>query len=335
MKFREVLEKYKEISLSERHKGEKFESLMKKWFLSTPLYSNNIESIWLWGEFPYRDQFGGSDSGIDIVILTKENEYQAVQCKFYSDNNKIDKADVDTFISTSGRLFEIDSEKIKFSSRIFMSTTNHWTKKALDSIKNQEIPVTRISTATLEDSGVNWSKLVQGKIGEEARKARKTIRDHQSNVLNAVETHFSGYDRGKLIMACGTGKTFTSLKIAERETGGNGLILFLIPSIALLGQTLREWTNDIETKLLPICICSDPKITKKANSDNSEISVVDLALPATTDIKKIVHQLKVLKDKKEKGLKVVFSTYQSIEVISNAQKNYLSKKIVKILEFLI
>ena len=115
---------------------------------------------------------------------------------------------------------------------------------------------------------------------------KKKIRDHQQIALSAVNTHFKETNRGKLIMACGTGKTFTSLKIAENETNGNGLVLFLVPSIALLGQTLREWTNDIETKLYPICICSDPKITKKAGDDNNNLGVIDLALPATTDINK-------------------------------------------------
>lgn len=127
-------------------------------------------------------------------------------------------------------------------------------------------------------------------------------------------------------MACGTGKTFTSLKIAENETDKNGLILFLVPSIALLGQTLREWTNDIDkdTKLFPICICSDSKISsKKSTNDDNITSVVDLALPATTDIEKIVSQLEKIKDKK--GMKVVFSTYQSIDVIAKAQEKILEQ----------
>lgn len=318
MNLESVLKHLEEISFSKRDKGDRFESLIKNWFLSAPLYCDNIEKIWLWNEFPYRNQFGGSDSGIDLVIHTQENEYWAVQCKFYKSTSKIDKADIDTFITTSGKYFEVDNEKITFSSRVFVSTTNHWTKKATESIENQPIPVVRISINNLIESGVDWSKLFSGAVGQDARKTKKKIRDHQQIALSAVNTHFKEANRGKLIMACGTGKTFTSLKIAENETNGNGLVLFLVPSIALLGQTLREWTNDIETKLYPICICSDPKITKKAGNDDNNLGVIDLALPATTDINKIVNQLKELKDKQ--GLKVVFSTYQSIEVISQAQK---------------
>ena len=323
MNLENILRRMKEDSFSQRDKGARFEVLIKNWFLSAPLYCNDIKEIWLWTEFPYKEQFGGSDSGIDLVILTNENEYLAVQCKFYSFDKYIDKADVDTFISTSSKLFEIDGIKTKFSSRLFVSTTNKWSKKANELIENQEIPVIRISLNSLEDSGVDWEKLYLGNVGKEARKERKQIRDHQETALRETHYHFKSANRGKLIMACGTGKTFTSLKIAENETNGNGLILFLVPSIALLGQTLREWSNDIDGKLYPICICSDSKITKKSNNDSNGMSIVDLALPATTDVNKIINQLESLKDKK--GLKVVFSTYQSIDVISKAQKEVLDK----------
>lgn len=323
MNLENILKKMEEDSFSQRDKGARFEELIKNWFLSAPLYCNDIKKIWLWNEFPYREQFGGSDSGIDLVILTQEDEFWAIQCKFYDLDKYIDKADVDTFISTSSKLFEINSIKTKFSSRLFVSTTNKWSKKANELIENQEIPVIRISLNSLEDSGVDWEKLYLGNVGKEARKERKQIRDHQETALRETHYHFKSANRGKLIMACGTGKTFTSLKIAENETNGNGLILFLVPSIALLGQTLREWSNDIDGKLYPICICSDSKITKKSNNDSNGMSIVDLALPATTDVNKIINQLESLKDKK--GLKVVFSTYQSIEVISKAQKEVLAK----------
>lgn len=323
MNLENILQRMKEDSFSLRDKGTRFEILIKNWFLSTPLYCDNIKEIWLWDEFPYRNQFGGNDSGIDLVILTQENEYWAIQCKFYDSNNSIDKADVDTFISTSAKLFEVEGVKVKFSSRLFISTTNQWSKKANELIENQEIPVIRISLNILEDSGVDWNKLYLGNSGNEARKKKKKIRDHQNSALKAVHSHFKNANRGKLIMACGTGKTFTSLKIAENETERNGLVLFLVPSIALLGQTLREWSNDVEGKLYPICICSDSKITKKSNNDSTGMSIVDLALPATTDVNKIVSQLEEIKNKD--GLKVVFSTYQSIDVISKAQKKILEK----------
>ena len=326
MNLKDILKELGESSHSLRDKGTRFELLIKNWFLTTKLYSDNIKEIWLWNEFPYKNQFGGSDSGVDLVIHNQEDEYIAIQCKFYKQNSEISKSDVDTFISTSAKLFEVNGVKKKFSSRIFISTTNNWSKKASELIENQEIPVIRISLNELEDSDVDWSKIYLGKLGSEAKKASKIIRSHQKEARDSVYEYFKENDRGKLIMACGTGKTFTSLKIAENETDKNGLILFLVPSIALLGQTLKEWTNDIDkdAKLFPICICSDSKISsKKSTNDDNITSVVDLALPATTDIEKIVSQLEKIKDKK--GMKVVFSTYQSIDVIAKAQEKILEQ----------
>ena len=326
MNLKDILNELENNSLSLRDKGAKFELLIKNWFLTTKLYSDNINEIWLWNEFPYKNQFGGSDSGIDLVIHNLEDEYLAIQCKFYKQNNEITKSDVDTFISTSAKLFEINGVKKKFSNRIFISTTSNWSKKASELIVNQEIPIIRISLNELESSDVDWSKIYLGKLGNEAKKESKIIRNHQKEARDSVHEYFKENDRGKLIMACGTGKTFTSLKIAENETNKNGFILFLVPSIALLGQTLREWTNDIdkETKLYPICICSDSKISsKKSTNDDNITSVVDLALPATTDIDKIVNQLEKIKDKR--GMKVVFSTYQSIDVIAKAQEKILEQ----------
>jgi len=114
-------------------------------------------------------------------------------------------------------------------------------------------------------------------------------------------------------MACGTGKTFNSLRIAENETAGKGLILFLVPSIALLGQTLREWSADAEEPINAVCICSDPAISKRKiqNEDRDSFSVIDLALPASTNIKDITHQIKYFHNKGSQGLTVVFSNYQA------------------------
>jgi len=326
MTLNKILELLEKDSESKREKGSKFEILIKNWFLTKKLYADNIKEIWLWDEFPYRDQFGGSDSGIDLVICNEKDEFIAIQCKFYKQDSEISKSDVDTFISTSAKLFEVDGEKRKFSGRIFVSTTNKWSKKANNLIENQEINVQRISRDQLENSDVDWSKIYSGKLGKEARRQSKIIREHQKEAIYSVNEYFKENDRGKLIMACGTGKTFTSLKIAENETNKNGLVLFLVPSIALLGQALQEWSNDvdIDTKLYPICICSDSKISgKKIKGDNNIISVVDLASPATTDIEKIIIRLDEIKDKK--GMKVIFSTYQSIDVIIKAQKELLER----------
>ena len=329
MEFKQILEKYRQFSFSERDKGDRFERLMQAYLLTDPQYATILKHVWMWNEFPSRKDFGGKDIGIDLVAQTFEGDYWAIQCKCFQDDAVIDKKAVDSFLATSSKQFQ-DVEnlnRVGFSYRLWISTTNHWGSTAEETIRNQNPPVFRLNQNQLELAPVDWEKIEQGLHGEQARLEKKKLRQHQKTALDLTHEHFQGNDRGKLIMACGTGKTFTSLKIAEHETGGNGFILFLVPSISLLGQTLREWSADADDDISPIAICSDPKITKKrtSNDDSDSVSVIDLALPASTDIDKIIHQFYALETTENSGLKVVFSTYQSIEVIAKAQKQYHSR----------
>lgn len=321
--FQNILAKYRKISFSEKDKGECFERLMKAYLLTDPKYAYKFKKVWLWAEFPGRNDLGGNDTGIDLVALTNDGDYWAIQCKCYQESSIIDKPAVDSFMTTSGRTFKgEDLKTYSFAHRLWISTTNKWNINAQEAIKNQNPPVSRINLYDLTDAPVDWEKIDNGITGEVARTNKKTLRPHQTEALTKTHEHFKANERGKLIMACGTGKTFNSLRIAENETDGKGLILFLVPSIALLGQTLNEWYADAVEPINAICICSDPEITKnrKKLEDIDTSSVVDLALPASTNVDSIIHQFKALEVKSNNGLTVVFSTYQSIQVISNAQK---------------
>ncbi|WP_338814036.1 type ISP restriction/modification enzyme [Bernardetia sp. Wsw4-3y2] len=321
--FISVLEKYRKISFSERDKGDRFERLMKGYLLTDPKYAHKFQYVWLWEEFVGKNDLGGKDTGIDLVALTHEGDYWAIQCKCYQETATIDKPSVDSFLSTSSRTFKDAELKTQsFSHRLWISTTNKWGGNAEEAIKNQTPPVSRVNLFDLIDAPLDWEELEKGITGEKARTNKKTLRKHQTEALDNTEQHFQNHDRGKLIMACGTGKTFTSLRIAEKQTQGEGLILFLVPSIALLGQTLNEWYADAFEPIDAICICSDPKITKKRQKadDIDTTSVHDLALPASTNVKDIIKQFQSFEKSKNKGLKVVFSTYQSIDVIIKTQR---------------
>ncbi|KAA0265073.1 MAG: DEAD/DEAH box helicase, partial [Chloroflexi bacterium] len=319
MSFQQILDKYRKISFSERDKGDRFERLMRAYLLTDPKYAYQFKNVWLWGEFPYRKDLGGGDTGIDLVALTHTGDYWAIQCKCYQAHATIDKPAVDSFLSTSSREFRNEQmQTVRFAHRLWISTTLHWGSNAEEAIHNQNPQVSRLSLVDLIEAPVDWDKLEQDIHGEKARTPKKSLFPHQKEALEKAHDYFKNNNRGKLIMACGTGKTFNSLRIAEHETKGRGTILFLVPSIALLGQALREWSADAEEPINAICICSDPKVSKK-NNDADAFSVVDLALPASTDPKKILEQFEGAKRKKA-GMTVVFSTYQSIEVIAKAQK---------------
>ncbi|NAY91715.1 DEAD/DEAH box helicase family protein [Muricauda sp. JGD-17] len=322
MSFQKILDKYRKISFSERDKGERFERLMQAYLQTDPKYAFKLKNVWLWNEFPGKLELGGGDTGIDLVALTHEGDYWAIQCKCYQENSLIDKPAVDSFLSTSSRTFLNEQmQTTRFAQRIWISTTNRWGSNASEAIRNQDPPVTRINLFDLIEAPVDWVKLEEGIHGEQARTPKKSLYKHQKEALEKAHEHFKEDDRGKLIMACGTGKTFTALRIAEHETDGRGLILFLVPSIALLGQTLREWSADANEPINAIAICSDPAITKQKskNPDTDSFSVVDLAFPASTDSDFILHQFEQIKQTGSQGMTVVFSTYQSIEVIAEAQ----------------
>lgn len=317
LSFNDVLNKFRAEATSERDKGYKFEKLMKRYLQIEPQYQNVLNKVWLWKDFPFRRDISSQDTGIDLVAQTIDGEYWAVQCKCFADDVCIDKPGVDSFLSTSSRSFHDEEGKTKqFAQRLWISTTNHWNSTAEQAIRNQNPPFHRISLTDLQNSSeyINWDELVND-VKKSVLKDKKTPRDHQIKAINTFHEHFQDYDRGKLIMACGTGKTFTSLKIAEKETNGKGTILFLVPSIALLGQILREWSTQADKPITPICICSDASVGK----DEDDISVVDLAIPASTNVKSIIRQIENAK-LNQKGMIVVFSTYQSIDVISEAQK---------------
>lgn len=318
--FKDILARFRNESVTEHDKGAKFEKLIKRWFLTEPEYANVLDKVWLWEEFPGKESMGGVDLGIDLVAKTDEGKFWAIQCKCYKDDAVISKKMVDSFIANANRQFVDDEMHTnRFDKLFWVSTTSHWGKNAQESIKHQAIQFVPIYTNRLQYSSVNWKELVEGKQGKEALLAGKTMRPHQIDALTKAHEYFENHDRGKMIMACGTGKTYTSLKIVENETKGKGLVLYMVPSIALLSQGLESWAEDSQYKLKPVCICSDASASKYADDD--ENNLLDMTFPASTDVDTIVKRLKFYQDKGD--FIVVFSTYQSIDVVSKAQAKLL------------
>ena len=312
-------------AMTERDKGTEFERLMKRWFQTDPRY-NELDKVWLWEEFPGRKDFGGKDLGIDLVTRTEYGDYWAIQCKCYAEDAQIDKGAVDSFLANASRTFT-DPETFQtreFSNLIWVQTSRkRWGVNAETAIQGLSKPFNRISLYDLEISPVDWDKLKEGESGNKAKLPGKKPMKHQLAAMSRAYEYFvtQGHERGKMIMACGTGKTYTSLKIMEQMTSRDGFVLFLVPSIALLGQTLNAWMADKEEDMRAVCVCSDAKVTREMrDADDEDASVVDLAVPASTDVKKIVRQLK--KYDKEQNRTVIFSTYQSIDVVKEALDIY-------------
>lgn len=320
--FENVLSSIRRGSMTQREKGGQFERVIANYFRTSSVYRSALSDVWLWNDFPFRKEFGGQDTGIDLVIRTVSGDYWAVQCKCYDEDTSITKPMVDTFISTSSKKFHDDGDRyIPFSQRIWISTSMKWAKHARETLDNQDPPCTVIGTEELsQDASVDWGKLSENLFGDQAQAhGERSLLPHQKEALAKAADYYKDHDRGKMIMACGTGKTFTSLRLVEQETKGRGLVLVLVPSIALVNQTLNEWNNFAQEKLYNICVCSDPTASKRKKNDDSVEDLTDLALPSSTHPVTIARQMALLVEHGD-GMVVVFSTYQSIEAISKAQQ---------------
>ena len=304
-----ILEEFRQDAIHKRDLGDKFERLMVAFLKSDPIWKDLFSNVWLWSDFPKRGN--APDTGIDLVAEeSATGDYWAIQCKFYDPNHNLEKSDIDSFLSTSGN-------KI-FKEKMLISTTDKWGKNVEDTLNNQN--VRRLLVRDLAESPVDWASFSR-KTQALKLTAKKQIRPHQKTALDRVINGFKDADRGKLIMACGTGKTYTALQIAEQMAIANGSanVLFLVPSISLLSQTLREWSSEATVSLHSLAVCSDVKVSKK--SENDDISTRDLCFPATTDADTIAARVKAFAGKCQ--LTVIFSTYQSIQAIADAQKKGL------------
>ena len=283
---------------------------MKRYLLTDPTYKARFSDVWLWNEWPYAK---GHDVGIDIVAKEADSDrYVAIQCKFYEPTHLMRLPDVQTFFAALNATINTEySKKDSFVQGIIIATTDHWNVVLLNKLYQQHIPCQHIGLSDLEEAAVDWSTILKG----QGEIAKYQPRPHQREAIDAVLEGFMTTDRGKLIMACGTGKTFTALRLMEEFTGGKGCVLFLAPSIALVAQSLREWMAQTTCKIHPIAVCSDGEAS--SIDDLVDLSARDLPARATTDPTTIAQLYARFKDS---HLTVIFSTYQSIEKLHEAQK---------------
>jgi predicted helicase len=305
-----ILAAYRATSQSEREKGTYFEELIRTYLRHEPRFADLYSDVWLYSDWSKHYGVSAKDTGIDLVAKTRgTNEYHAIQCKCYADGHRVRKEDIDSFFTASGQQ--------PFTQRIIVTTTNDWTDNAEKALIGQQPPVYKIDLHDLEGSQIDWAKYQPS--AAPVLKKKKDLRKHQTSAKANVLLGFKSADRGKLIMACGTGKTFTSLKIAEEVAGPGKLVLFLVPSLNLLSQTLTEWTQESSVPLHSFAVCSDAEVGKKRDRDEDIVETFahELRYPATTDAKRLA--VEVAKRHDAGHMSVIFSTYHSLDVISRAQ----------------
>lgn len=324
-KFSEVLEQLRENQPKAKY-GIAFEKLMVNYFQTDPTLKAQFDEVSRWIDWRYNG--GKADTGIDLVARRRDDgTWTAIQCKFYASTARIQKSHLDSFFEASGHSFETEHGREHFGSRMIISTTDHWSSHAEEALANQIIPTSRIGISAIAESPINWDVAFPGSEVQDKNiqinlSQRKTFepRPHQQTAIDRAIEGFQTHDRGKLIMACGTGKTFTALRLAERvaeDRGGKARILFLVPSISLLSQTLKEWTAQGRLDMRAFAVCSDSKVSKKAE----DIAVYDLEVPVSTEGADIARRFE--SGKRAKGLNIVFSTYQSLAAVHEAQQQGL------------
>lgn len=310
--LKKLLAAYRSAAMTEREKGTYFEELILCYLRNEATYRDLYSEVWMYADWAKQQGLDGRDTGIDLVAQAHTGETHAIQCKLYAEDHRLQKSDIDSFFTASG--------KKPFTHRLIVSTTNHWSEHAEEALRDQQPPVSKIDLFDLENSQIDWSSYAPRTAP--AFKPKKQLRDHQKAALDAVRHGLSGADRGKLIMACGTGKTFTALKVAEALAGQGRRVLFLVPSLNLLSQTLTEWTQESAIPLHSFAVCSDSAVGKKRSKDDDTVQTFthELRYPATTDAARLAAEMNKRHDNDH--MSVVFSTYHSIDVISRAQKDH-------------
>ena len=306
--FRDVLAELDACAQSTVEKGHSFERLAKAFLERDKAQAQRFTRVWLWPDWPGNQ--GQHDIGIDIVAEERDGgDLVAIQCKFYGPSTQIVREHVNSFLGAYGAE--------EFAKGIFVSTSDLWTGNAEKAIANFGKPVARWGPDIFENSSIDWSTFDLNRPADLSMRQTKNLRDYQAEALQDTSTGFEDHNRGKLIMACGSGKTFTALRIAERVAGTGGTVLFLTPSISLLSQSLIDWANDAHLHLKPFAVCSDIRAGKRS-SDDEDMSPYDLTETPSTNPEQLAAGFR--RADRRNNMTVVFSTYQSLDVVAAAQK---------------
>ena len=173
----------------------------------------------------------GRDIGIDLVARRTSGEWVAIQGKCYDERRTLGKGHIDKCLG--------GSQQPVFGLRWIVATCR-WGPIAERAIRNAHPQVTQ----------VDFREYLHVQVEE--RDAKRPVQEPWPLQADAIEDAVEGltnHDRSRLVMACGTGKTFTSLRIAEQVVSDGQRSLFAAPTIALVSQVRREWLRQTTRRL--------------------------------------------------------------------------------------
>ena len=315
--FDELVEQINKNVEGQRNRGTAFEKMAESYLKNEPSYKKIYKNVWMLSDVPAEYHIPKKDTGVDLVAEDYFGNLTAVQAKFYQ--GKVGKDTINSFVAETGKSY--------YANGLLISTTDEWNKNAEAAIEGTTKPITRIGLSQLRHAHFNWQKFSFSQDNDLSDHKVKKLRDYQKEAIDKSVKYFKEHDRGKLIMAPGTGKTFTSLKIAEALKADQHKqqfnVLYLVPSIQLLSQTLFSWNDDVSEniKMTSFSVVSDRKATKRKKADDDDLAAKDIGFPATTNVDELMDEYKQIKELHVGNqMTVIFSTYQSIDVITKAQK---------------
>ena len=296
--------------------GLTFEELALKYFQYDAQQQQTLDKVQPFSDWAKEHNESAKDVGIDLVASLRDGGYCAIQAKCYAPNVQLTQSITSSFFAVA--------TGAKFKRRILIDTTQREVSSwVADRLNTDEPPGQRVDIETLRQSSIDWSTILDP---EPKSREKKEPREHQLDALNAVSQGLELHDRGQMIMACGTGKTYTGLLIAESIVGDGGHVLVLVPSLALMTQTVTEWSNDATLKLRSYAVCSDTQVGRygkkrltKNEQDEIQVNASDLVIPATTDGATLAQSAS---ESATDRMTVVFATYQSLNNIEIAQRDY-------------
>lgn len=313
--FSEIVKQIDSNVTNQRDRGTAFEKLAVAYLKNEPAFKNKYSDVWMLNEVPAEYNISKQDTGVDIVAKDRiTGKLTAVQAKYYK--GKVGKDAINSFIAESSKEYYADG--------IIISSTDEWNKNAKKATEELSKEISLIGLSQLQNASFDWKLFDFDSYKQNLSYKPKELRDYQKEAISKSLAYFKEHTRGKLVMAPGTGKTFTSLKIAEalmEEAGKtNYNVLYLVPSIQLLSQTLFNWNSDKadDITMTSFSVVSDKKATKKKSGEDA-LSAKDVGFPATTNVAELMADYVSVKNQPQKNMTVVFSTYQSIDVITKAQ----------------
>lgn len=315
--FDELVKQIDDNLENQRDRGTAFEKMVVAYLKNEPTYKQTYADVWMLNEVPEEYGIPKRDLGVDIVARDYAGNLTAIQAKYY--RGKVGKDTINSFVAEMGKDY--------YSAGMLVSSTDDWNRNAEAALENNTKPITRIGLSQLRRAHFDWQKFSFAKENDLKIKKEKKLRYYQEDAINNSLKYFKEYDRGKLIMAPGTGKTFTSLKITEALMEDQGKktfnVLYLVPSIQLLSQTLFNWNNDVseDIHMTSFSVVSDRKANQKKSKNDDDLGAKDIGFEPTTNVTELMNNYNQIKSLKlGKNMNVVFSTYQSIDVLHKAQE---------------